>query len=46
MGKIKYSKIYNKSRDDVIMTSLFEVHPCVRVYYRCKFGDDPNLDKH
>ena len=46
MGKINYSKINNKSVDDVIMTSCFKAHPCIRVLHWYKFDEDPKLFRH
>ena len=43
MGKIKYSKLHNKSRDDVITTSSLRKMFCVRVFIGYKFDDDWRL---
>ena len=43
MGKFKYSKMHNKLRDDVMMTSFIQKIFCVGVFIGCKFDIDWRL---
>ena len=43
MGKSKYSKMHNKSCDDVMMTSSIQKTFCVGVFIGCKFDIDWRL---